>query len=856
MTNPELPNNTTASHTPDAQPPANSGARPAVVGARSARGSGQMTLQKRIHAEVRRTLDSYPGAWMVWCDPCGDWRPLLERVANDERMGRFPLLVIEDQIFGAVGGLQSRQVVQAALECGESFVLLVPAEPHHLGWLWAQALLAERTYSRSLREQLIAWGWRPPHQHVSEAEIAILARQGLQHDPATWGGGGLEPDLPLLLEVLAGGAEPEAATLYLLDLTIEQCGLPPLDPHQSARWRTRALAHLLVTQAYTVAPHLVGAANELLIAEGPRRVALDLLGRWIDSLRLSKRLPQAILEADKIAAPGQSFAEAPVKLAPVLSRAAEYAIFRHTCDRLAQKRGKALLQALAAMQDDLAQHAQSFWGDPAGRLDPALIIPWAELLRLSRAAQRLLATVPTRSWPTIDEAVQWFISGGWQLDVAGDEILRNMSRSTPELLAVIAPLRSAYRERWEQTLIDWSDRWTAAGCPTPDLPTSGEWLAAHLRTPRATAIVVIDALRYDLGAQLAAMINQHEGTERASVQAARAPLPTITALGMGLALPISAAQLQADMVGTRWRLRDTVSGANLSVAAERRAWLVAQGIVPPDGFVPLTAALQSQLPAPTDSRTRLFITDDALDRLGHDDELELLGTGFALERYRDLVMRLRDADWRHILIVTDHGFIHWSGSDEQPRTPPVPDPAYRSRRALAYAATVALPEPHASAPGNQWKILPARGASCWSAYGGLGYFHGGAALQEWIIPCLCIAWPGQARPVAVRVQAIPRILSQRPRVMIQVEQGSLFVEDALPRHVLVRILHATEKTVLFRSDQIEVIPGQTQVAVTMRLTPGASAIWDAPLQIEVRDALTDEVIASAASVLRTRLDAW
>jgi serine/threonine protein kinase len=824
--------------------------------ARPARGSGSSTLQKRIHAEVHRTLDSYAGAWMIWCDPRGDWRPLLERVAGDDRMGGFRLLAIDEQVHGEIGGLRARQELMAAIEEGESFVLVVPVEPDRLGWLWAPALLAERSYDRPLRDQLLEWGWRPPHPHVSADEIALMARQGLQQDPAGWGGGGLEPDMPLLLEVLAGGSEPNPDEAYIVDLTIEQCGLPPYDAPQPDRWRVRALAQLLATQAHDIAPRQVSANHELVIADGRRAVALDLLRRWTDSLRLSKRLPQAIIAADMIAALAGAFADASIKHGPFLSRAAEDAIFVGTCRRLAKKSGKDLLTTLAEMYPDLARHMQGFWGDPGARLDVTQSLPWAELLRLSQAARRLLETVPARDWQTPAEAIQWYIGGGWQLDVAGDEILRNLSRSTRELLDVIEPLRKAYRDRWEQTLIQWSDRWTAAGCPTPDLPSAGAWLARLIERQQATAIVVVDALRYDLGAQLVALINQQEGTERAELQAARAPLPSITALGMGMALPIPESRLRAELAGTKWRLIDTSSGANLSIAEERRKWLTEQRIVAADAFVPFAEALRGQIPAPGRGRMRLFITDNAIDRLGHDDELELLGTHFTIERYRDLVSRLRDAEWRRILIVTDHGFIHWSGSEEKRQQPPVPDPAYRSRRTLAYAPDIEVPDPQSTAPGGQWQVLTARGASCWSAYGGLGYFHGGASLQEWIIPCIKIEWPGTARPVDVAIQPIPHILSAQPRITLNVIRSGLFVDDALSRYVLVRIVHAEEHTVLFRSDQTEINPGNEQVTVTLRQTPGATASRDAPLQIEVRDALSDEVIAQAASKLRVRLDEW
>ena len=89
------------------------------------------TLQKRIHTLVRQVLDSYEGAWLTWCDPRGDWLPLLQRVAQDTRMGGFPLLAITETTAGEIGGPRARQQVQERIDRGESFVLLIaaPLEP-------------------------------------------------------------------------------------------------------------------------------------------------------------------------------------------------------------------------------------------------------------------------------------------------------------------------------------------------------------------------------------------------------------------------------------------------------------------------------------------------------------------------------------------------------------------------------------------------------------------------------------------------------------------------------------------------------------------------------------------------------
>lgn len=387
-----------------------------------------------------------------------------------------------------------RRELQARLDAGESFVLLVPAPPERLGWLWAQALLAERIYARSLREQLLDWGWRPQSLTIGEEELAVLARQGFEQDPAAWGGGGLQPDMVLLLEVLAGGLEPTSDHGLILELTIKQAGFPVLDPRNLPGWRARALARLLVTQAHAAAPDLVPATHELLIPASQRAFALELLDRWTDSLRLSKHLPEAILEADRVADLAAQMSGASAGHGPFLSHAAELAVFGAVCTQLAQQSGRALLEAIAASGPDLERHARGFWGsDSHGQQT----IPWDELLRLSRVVKMLLEASPQSQWATPATAIEWYVSSGWLVDHAGEELLRKLTRPSPELLALITPLRAAYRARWEGLMIQWSEVWVQAGCPLPPLPTAGEWLREILQSPRATAILIVDAFRFD-----------------------------------------------------------------------------------------------------------------------------------------------------------------------------------------------------------------------------------------------------------------------------------------------------------------------------------------------------------------------
>ena len=248
------------------------------------------TLQQHISRLVHDVLDRYPGSWMTWCDPRGDWGPLLQRVAELDGSQGFTLVSVTEQTAGEIGSPTSRRALQERMDAKESFVLHVTTTSDNLGWLWAQALLSECIYDRSLREQLLTWGWRPQSVKTGDDEVAVLARQYLKQDPAEWGGGGLQPNPVLLLDVLAGGATPDPDDRMVLEMTIEQAGLPAYDEQNVARWRTYALVGLLVTQAYQVAPDVVGEGHSYLIAPEKRVFALSLLERWLDSLSLSKGL--------------------------------------------------------------------------------------------------------------------------------------------------------------------------------------------------------------------------------------------------------------------------------------------------------------------------------------------------------------------------------------------------------------------------------------------------------------------------------------------------------------------------------------------------------------------------------------
>src|SRR6266508_4540911 len=388
------------------------------------------TLREHIQTTVRQVLERRPHAWLVWCDARGDWAQLLRAVLP---AAGTPLVEVETRIAGQLGGLTDRARVQEQINTQTPFVLRVAAGLEDLGWLWAQALRAEQIYSHALRSQLTDWGWRPQVLHLSDEEVQALAEQNLDLDPAEWGSGGLEPNLDLLLGYLLLGSEVQGTQRVLLNLSAERTGLGQPDSQYADIWRARALA-------------------------------LQLIERWLDSRVYSSRqvLQRAIDSADPIAALDTLLSEVDASAGPFLSRRAEQTVYAATCQRLSNIEGHNLLEFLAQLHPIIEAHCghDAIWTHADPESGPP--IPWRELARLSDACRDLVSASPAHSWPSPQAALDWYVGGGWQIDRAGEEILRNLTAPDPTLVALLNPLRAAYRARWEQQLMAWSEGWQAA----------------------------------------------------------------------------------------------------------------------------------------------------------------------------------------------------------------------------------------------------------------------------------------------------------------------------------------------------------------------------------------------------------
>jgi hypothetical protein len=376
------------------------------------------------------------------------------------------------------------------------------------------------------------------------------------------------------------------------------------------------------------------------------------------------------------------------------------------------------------------------------------------------------------------------------------------------------------------------------------------------------AVLILDACRYELGCRLAALLNEGEPATRAEVVAAAAPLPSITALGMALALPGSAAQIATRIESGGWVVTAEGFLGNLSQAAPRRDWLRQRHKLKDRAILSVEDVLtQSSDPLTAKALGRLvFVFGDELDSDGHEGRLKITGSGYHLDRYAKVIRKLRSAGYPQIFVVTDHGFFHWRPDKDEVERKPEGDLLWVSRRAVVGYGLRSDSDLHLRVTGSDLECMVPRSVNAFQTYGGMGYFHGGATIQELVIPVIAISWPRRSQKIAAVLKPVERI--ERMLQKIEVASGSVQqdlgggVDDSfVSRSVLVKAVDPSTGKTLFKSDPAALEPGGV-IAMTLKKAPGAQAKFGVELQLQLLDADDDELLESASVRLNVEMDDW
>jgi hypothetical protein len=246
--------------------------------------------------------------------------------------------------------------------------------------------------------------------------------------------------------------------------------------------------------------------------------------------------------------------------------------------------------------------------------------------------------------------------------------------------------------------------------------------------------------------------------------------------------------------------------------------------------------------------------------------LQLTGADDHLNRYVQAIRRLRDAGYHRVIVVTDHGFFHWQPEEHEiEEKKPAGDLLWLSRRAmvgrnLSHPQAVKLP-----VPCSDLEAMVPRSVNAFRTYGRLGFFHGGATLQELVIPVVVVNWPAKSSKVEVVLKPVVHVATVAPRVQVQAgvstpSGGRLFAAETnvLARRVMVKVKEPTGGALVFKhGEPVTVEPDGEPVTVNLQLVePKPELAYGTQLMVQVLDADNEEILTSEPITLKVEINEW
>jgi len=430
------------------------------------------------------------------------------------------------------------------------------------------------------------------------------------------------------------------------------------------------------------------------------------------------------------------------------------------------------------------RHATHFWARQNGVPEWTALLDAATAVEAARDALQELPNCLTAASTVTAYTERW-----WRADRAYRRY-RAIGRSSPELAPVAETVRRLHRRYLEETnkrfaeALDGHVSLEATGLP----PGRSFW---PVEGARRRAVLVLDAFRFELARDLEEQLRAPGGETKVELRAMRAPIPSVTPLGMAALLPVDDPIVDVRL-GGEWSIREQGAGSDAPDLAEKsgRERLLASRL---EGYQSLDLTGLIGLPiSAIPAVPWLFVYSQTLDEAGHAGVLRMTIEHAAtfVTQCADAARKLAAAGVEELHVVADHGFFVLDDFSEADLiTVAIQDVLYKSPRAIVAPrldTTTLLTFP---LRGSDLVVGVPRSIGILQARGGYEYFHGGAALQEVVIPHLRVQFPRRSVKVDIGLRAPARVTSMLFDVEIEAVapsgQRDLFAAVA-PRYVEVR----------------------------------------------------------------------
>ncbi len=396
-------------------------------------------------------------------------------------------------------------------------------------------------------------------------------------------------------------------------------------------------------------------------------------------------------------------------------------------------------------------------------------------------ASQFLALLDTvqLSMANSTEAVQGYTSHWYKLDQLYRQYVYALKVSAQNTLlnSLTAQIENQYTNRyllplsnaWQQHVDD-MQLWQVPDV-TPQAQFYRKWVKPYQDKDKKIYVIISDAFRYEAGHEMVSRIRQ-EDRYQAKLEYALSSLPSYTQLGMASLLPQSKdhpLKLADSKSSTVFMGVNSTSGTDnrdkilKEQLGSRATAILAESKGNSTGYLDLTIDQSRALAKNNDV---IYIYHDRIDHSG--DKLKSEGEAFeavekAFSDLMKLIKKLANANANNILVTADHGFIYQNKPLEESdflANDVKGDVLYNDRRFVlgkGLSSSDALKSFNAEQlklAGDVGAVIPKGIQRLRLSGSGSRFVHGGATLQETIIPVISINKKRQSDIAAVEVDVL------------------------------------------------------------------------------------------------------
>jgi hypothetical protein len=619
-------------------------------------------------------------------------------------------------------------------------------------------------------------------------------------------------------------------------------------------WRTEALSCIIATDINAkVNGTEFTRPDKLIKGDSAKKNSLQLLNQIVTNIEYMTKFDELIDTIDKqLGLEDWIRNNYKPENEPLYSYSCEKTFFNEEVEKISSLENiKSMDEYLDNNKDFYKVHSSSYWSK-----NDTKKVDWELLVILTEACRNLSSNENIASqWTSINDCIEWYKTNGWKLDIACELSFDVTTSESVKLNDIIYKVREAYLRILDKTNTAFSEQisknenWHQS----MKLDYSGEILLKEFVKQDKTVIIVADALRLDMAKRIEMRINENENDndkQFAKTTVAKAPVPSITSLGMPLALPIKSEKLELNLEENPSYIFER---KNLSIAEHRRDYFRNKYKLQNSHILSFQSIRENNFKIPKGKL--LLISMDEIDRQGHEGELELTGADDIIERFIKIIRISRDQGYNKCIIVTDHGYFHYLQDSDEIIDPPKGDIKYKSRR--AYMGHNLTHDSAIKTIVKNFECITPRSISAFKTYGRKGFYHGGTTLQELLIPVVTIQWSKRLEKIGVIIKPISEIATLDPKIEVESQKAKeLFGDNFVERQFIIKIRVANTSKLIFISKAETISSNVDKKVVLLSKVQGAEASLNSALRIEAIDADNEELLSTYDSILKIELDEW